>query len=79
MVEDVGPHGRVHSFFDALWWSLGTITTAGYGDVVPITGGGRVVAGFTMVVGISTFAIVTAKIAEFLVRSDIEEADEVTG
>lgn len=73
MVEDVGPHGRVHSFFDALWWSLGTITTAGYGDVVPVTAEGRIIGGFTMLVGISTFAIVTAKVAEFLVRSDRED------
>lgn len=73
MVEDVGPHGRVSSFFDALWWSLTTITTVGYGDLFPITAAGRIVGGFTMVVGISTFAIVTAKFAEFLVRSDIED------
>jgi voltage-gated potassium channel len=77
MVEDVGPHGRVSSFFDALWWSLATITTVGYGDLFPVTAAGRIVGGFTMVVGISTFAIVTAKFAEFLVRSDREdERDE---
>jgi len=73
IVEDVGAHGRVHSFFDALWWSLATITTVGYGDVYPVTAEGRIVGGFTMVVGISTFAIVTAKVAEFLVRSDIQD------
>jgi voltage-gated potassium channel len=72
MAEDVGPHHRIHSFFDALWWSLATITTVGYGDVSPITAPGRIVGGFTMVVGISSFAIITAKFAEFLVRSDIE-------
>jgi len=38
-------------------------------------GRGRVVGGFTMVVGISTFAIVTAKAAELLVRSDIAELE----
>lgn len=77
MVEDVGPHGRVSSFFDALWWSLATITTVGYGDVFPITAAGRIVGGFTMVVGITTFAIVTAKLAEFLVRSDREAEREL--
>jgi voltage-gated potassium channel len=74
LAEDVGRNGRVESFFDALWWSLSTITTVGYGDLYPVTSAGRIVGGFTMVVGISTFAIVTAKVAEFLVRSDIEEA-----
>ena len=79
IVEDVGPHGRISSFFDALWWSLATITTVGYGDVFPITAAGRIVGGFTMVVGISTFAIITAKVAEFLVRGDIEKESDATG
>jgi voltage-gated potassium channel len=79
MVEDVGPHGRVHSFFDALWWSLATITTVGYGDVYPVTAAGRIVGGFTMIMGITTFAIVTAKLAEFLVRSDREAERDATG
>lgn len=70
LVEDVGVDGRLESFFDALWWSLATITTVGYGDVYPVTAAGRVVGGFTMIIGISTFALVTAKIAQFLVRDD---------
>lgn len=69
LAEDVGDGQRVSSFFDALWWATTTITTVGYGDVFPVTAAGRIVGGFTMVVGISTFAIVTAKVAEFLVRS----------
>ena len=76
LAEDVGVDGRLHSFGDALWWSAATITTVGYGDVYPITGIGRVIGVFTMVVGISTFAVVTAKVAEFLVRPDT--ADEQT-
>ena len=68
LAEDVGDSARVHSFGDALWWSAATITTVGYGDIAPITFVGRVVGVFTMVVGISTFAVITAKVAEFLVR-----------
>lgn len=70
LAEDVGEGGRLSSFFDGLWWSTTTITTVGYGDVYPVTAAGRIVGGFTMLVGISTFAIVTAKVAEFLVRGD---------
>ena len=70
VAEDVGVNGRIHSFFDALWWSLSTITTVGYGDIYPVTVAGRIIGGFTMIVGVSTFALVTAKIAQFLVRSD---------
>jgi voltage-gated potassium channel len=70
MVEDVGEGQRLNSFFDALWWSTATITTVGYGDIYPTTAAGRIVGAITMVVGISTFAVVTAKVASFLVRSD---------
>lgn len=70
LAEDVGDERRVHSFFDALWWSSATITTVGYGDVYPVTAAGRMVGVFTMVVGISTFAVVTARVAAFLARDD---------
>jgi voltage-gated potassium channel len=75
LAEQVGDgNDRADSFFDALWWSSATITTVGYGDVYPVTTAGRTVGMITMVVGVATFAVVTAKIAEFLVKSDQEEA-----
>lgn len=76
LAEDVGNTGRIHSFFDALWWSAATITTVGYGDIYPVTAAGRVIAVFTMVVGISTLAVVTARIAQFLIQSDSNDTKE---
>jgi len=73
LTEDVGTDGRLQSFGDALWWSSTTITTVGYGDVFPVTAAGRLVGVVTMAVGISAFAVVTAKVAEFLVRSSVSE------
>ena len=73
LAEDVGDGRRVHSFFDALWWSSATITTVGYGDIAPVTPAGRVVGVFTMLVGISTFSVVTAKAAQFLLKVEEEE------
>jgi voltage-gated potassium channel len=70
IAEDVGNGRRINSFFDALWWSAATITTVGYGDIYPVTGVGRIIAVFTMLVGISTLAVVTARIAQFLLSSD---------
>lgn len=67
---------RDHSIADALWWSLSTITTVGYGDIYPTTPVGRLVGAFTMLTGISTFALVTAKLAEFLVRPDPKQRDD---
>ena len=70
LAEDVGDNGRVESFADALWWSAATITTVGYGDIAPVTLGGRIAGVITMVVGISTFAVITARVAAFLVVDD---------
>ncbi|MGI8810895.1 MAG: potassium channel family protein [Acidimicrobiales bacterium] len=70
-----GDVGKTRSFFDALWWSATTIATVGYGDIAPMTVAGRLVAMVNMVVGIGAFAVVTGKFAEFLVRSDLEDAD----
>lgn len=70
VAEDVGEGRRIHSFFDALWWSASTITTVGYGDIYPVTAAGKLVAVFTMVVGVSTLAVVTARIAQFLVGNN---------
>jgi len=77
LAEDVGESGRINSFFDALWWSAATITTAGYGDIYPVTATGRIIAVFTMVVGISTLAVVTARIAQFLIQNDSEEEQQI--
>ena len=70
IAEDVGDGRRIHSFFDALWWSAATVTTVGYGDIFPVTAMGRIIAVFTMIVGISTLAVVTARIAQFLISTD---------
>jgi voltage-gated potassium channel len=42
---------------DAMWWAVATVTTVGYGDVVPVTIWGRVVGGITMVVGLLMLAL----------------------
>jgi voltage-gated potassium channel len=42
---------------EALWWAIVTLTTTGYGDVIPMTPLGRVLAGFVMVAGVLVFAL----------------------
>lgn len=42
---------------DSLWWAIATLTTVGYGDVVPTTALGRIIAGITMVTGLGIFAL----------------------
>ena len=69
IVEDVGEGKRINSFGDALWWSATTISTVGYGDIYPLTSAGRTIAVLTTIVGVSTFGVVTAKLASVLVRN----------
>lgn len=44
----------------AMWWAIVTLTTVGYGDVVPITPAGRIAGGLTAVIGLGMFALPTA-------------------
>jgi len=59
---------NITSFGDALWWSLTTITTVGYGDRYPVTTEGRWVAAGLMVGGVALLGIVTASIASWLIE-----------
>ncbi len=47
----------------ALWWAVATLTTTGYGDVVPITPLGRMVAAFVMICGLGVFGLWTGILA----------------
>ena len=53
----------------ALWFTLQTVTTVGYGDTVPTSGVGRVVGGIVMIVGVALISIVTATITTAFVDS----------
>ncbi len=65
-----GENASIQSFPDALWWAVVTITTVGYGDMVPITVAGRAVAFILMLGGIAFFSGVTANLASFMVRGE---------
>lgn len=59
----------------ALWWSIETATTVGYGDFYPVTFWGRVVGAVVMVVGITTYGMVTAAIATWFVGREQKRHD----
>jgi len=54
---------------DGLWWAIQTVTTVGYGDLVPTSTTGRLVAALVMVVGIGFLTVITAAITSTFVES----------
>jgi voltage-gated potassium channel len=64
------------SIFDSLWWAIITLTTVGYGDVYPITVGGRVFTFFILMIGLGIVAIPTGIISSALTKS-VDNKEEV--
>lgn len=71
--ERSDPHADIKNFGDALWWSVTTMTTVGYGDFYPVTVLGRVIAVLLMVGGISLIGMITATVATWIVQRVAEE------
>ena len=66
-------------FTDALWWSLQTVTTVGYGDVTPTTGFGRILGAFVLLYSVAFLSILTATITTSLIeRQDRDPAAHPT-
>jgi voltage-gated potassium channel len=73
---ETGPKATIRTAEDALWWSLSTVTTVGYGDVYPTTPIGRMVAGILMIAGVALFGTFTAVVASFFVQQDIKQEED---
>ena len=67
------PGATINSFGKALWWSITTVTTVGYGDVYPVTNTGRIIAVLLMIGGISLVGVVTAALASWIIQAVSEE------
>ncbi|WP_062378473.1 potassium channel family protein [Demequina pelophila] len=79
--ERGSPDAQITHFGDAIWWSLVTMTTVGYGDYAPVTPEGRVVATVIMLVGVALIGVITATVAAWFVsltQGEDEEREEVT-
>ena len=63
--------------FSALWWSVATLTTVGYGDIYPITAMGKVLSAVIALLGIGLVAVPTGIISSgFMETIDHQEDDE---
>lgn len=73
-----GRHGAtIQTFGDALWWSVTTVTTVGYGDEYPVTVEGRLIAVALMLSGIALIGVITATFASWLIQR-VEEVEEAS-
>lgn len=61
------------SFSDSLWWALVTVTTVGYGDIVPVSLFGKWLAVLLMLVGIGTIGMLTSALTNFFVKENPDE------
>ena len=65
---------RFSSVFESLWWAVATLTTVGYGDIYPVTPGGKLFTFVVLVVGLGFIAVPSGLIASALSRVRAEDA-----
>ncbi len=69
-------HDEYETIGDALWYSLQTVTTVGYGDVTPESAVGRIVGAFVMLTAIGFITVVTAAITSAFVEAARRKAEQ---
>ena len=75
MVEK-DPGSNIKTAEDAIWWSLVTVTTVGYGDKFPVTTEGRLIGVVLMFVGVGLFGTFTAYVASWFTAGNLQKSKE---
>ncbi len=65
------------SIYHNLWWASVTLTTVGYGDVYPVTVGGKVITTFVLTLGIGVVTVPAGLVATALTKARQLEEDEI--
>ncbi len=73
VMEANNPKSPVNTLFDAVYWSVVTIFTVGYGDIIPVTSEGRIVAMVIIMLGIAVISFATS----IVVSAFTEKLDEI--
>jgi voltage-gated potassium channel len=79
LLMTVVDHENFPSVGSGLWWAVQTITTVGYGDLVPTSVAGRFLAGLVMLFGIGFLTVITASITSSFVTQSRQERSSVAG
>ena len=78
LVAGIDPAFR--DVWDGIWWAWVTVSTVGYGDIVPETAAGRAFGSLLILVGVGFFSLITANFAAFFVsqeEAEVKEKEEV--
>lgn len=62
--------------WDGIWWAWVTVTTVGYGDIVPQTGAGKLFGSLLILLGVALFALMTASFSSFFIGRDVSKVEE---
>jgi len=77
LLVEHGPDGNIRTAEDAIWWSMTTITTVGYGDHYPTTLGGRLLAMGLMLCGVGLFGTLSGLVASWFLGPQKQENAEL--
>ena len=72
LVAGIDP--SIHSGIDGIWWAVATLSTVGYGDVVPANMWGRIIGVVMVFVGLGVFVVITANLLSIILRSEHKES-----
>lgn len=78
LVLEASSNELVNKYIDAVWWAFTTVTTVGFGDIVPITFWGRVLGIILMLIGTALFATYISLFAEVFLGTTFDPTYKAT-